>query len=110
MNLYGFVGNDGLSRWDKLGCKAGVGYYTYAEAKAAEIADLKMEGWASWNRGKGELNKRHPWWKIPAQINGDWGVYNSFVGAGKLKRSITGSEYFTIRYCIYENGVTLYYY
>jgi RHS repeat-associated protein len=109
MNLYGFVGNDGVSRWDLLGWAPGEPYDTYALAKAAAVEDLKKEGKASWERAKKALDKFKDWSKITGHVDKDWAVIE-FPQYPKKRKIIAGVEFGTIHYCKDENGKVIHYY
>ncbi|MCU0796604.1 MAG: hypothetical protein MUF31_11790 [Akkermansiaceae bacterium] len=104
MNLYGFVGNDGVNGWDLLGCKPGDPYNTYAEAKAAAVEDLRVAGWASWQRGKDALDKFPDWSEIPPQVQADWAVLPNKGGGARSKHIVAGKEQFTLHYCKLSDG------
>ena len=98
VNLYGFVGNDGVGIWDYLGNKPGDPYVTYAEAKAAAVVDLRKAGWDSWKTAKTELNKFSDWSKIPAGVHKDWAVFDTAYPLQKI--IYAGVEIGTVHYCV----------
>jgi RHS repeat-associated protein len=69
VNLYGFVGNDGVNQWDYLGQKSGESKSEYLAAKAAGEAALdkaikefheKFDPWRADPKNKGKVNPTNP--------------------------------------------------
>jgi hypothetical protein len=100
VNLYGFVGNDGIIKFDVLGKVAGYAYNTYQEAKDAASKELELAGWASWSRGKAYVDAFSDWSQIPPGKGEDWVVYQSPV-SDKTKDIGVGTEHFTLHYCLW---------